>query len=121
MQPQTEGEAAFASFKGEADRNQPPKTARAAWIPKEAWQMADWRKELQRVGRERTRDVCKARCDFQCALQADRRKRVQSTGTRIEGFLEAGRVKEAWEHLAQCDRQVQGKHAYTNRKVLEQE
>ena len=43
-----------------------------------------------------TREVRKARCDFQRTLQEDRQLRVQAAGLNIEGLLEAGRVKEAW-------------------------
>ena len=61
--------------------------------------MEDWKDMLRRAGWEIMREVCKARCNFQGALQEDRRRRVQSAGSKMEGFLEAGRVKEAWDRL----------------------
>ena len=73
--------------------------AAEAWISKETWKLADQRAALNRTGQESTREVCKARRDFQHRLQKDRQKRVQTAGSHIEGFLEAGRVKEEWEHL----------------------
>ena len=42
-------------------------------------------------------------------------------GESIEGFLEEGRVKEAWYHLARWQRQVQGKQVHTTREGLDQE
>ena len=42
-------------------------------------------------------------------------------GSNIEGFLEAGRVKEAWEHIARWYRQEQGKQYHHTREGLKQE
>ena len=72
---------------------------RAKWISKETWQLADHRAALHWAGIISTREVCKARPNFQCALQADRPRRVKAMGASIEGLLEAVRLKEAWGHL----------------------
>ena len=96
---QTEGEVAVASLKGEVELNQYPKAVRAPCISKETRRMEYWRAALLWAGRAITREVCKARCDFQRALQKDRRRRVQASGLNIKGLLESGRVKEAWDHL----------------------
>ena len=81
------------------ERKQRLKASREAWISKGTWQTEDRKAGLQRAGIAITRDVRKARRDFQRALLADRRRRVQVMGTSIVGLLESGRVKEAWEHL----------------------
>ena len=47
--------------------------------------------------------------ESRCAIwinKEDRHRRVQAAGANIEGLLEAGRVKEAWDHLARWYRQV---------------
>ena len=82
--------------------------------------MADWRTALQRVGRSSTRKVQKERRDFQRALQADRRRRLQAAGTNIEELLVAGRFKEAWNHLTQWYRQWRCKEARPTREGLDQ-
>ena len=76
MQMQTEGEAAFAYIKWEVERKHQTTAVRAAWMSKETWKLADWRAEIQRVGRVSTREVCKARRVFQRALQEDRQRRM---------------------------------------------
>ena len=48
--PKTEGEAAFASLKGEAEQKNKPKALRNSWISKETCRLADWRAVLQREG-----------------------------------------------------------------------
>ena len=68
-----------------------------------------------------TREVRKARCDFQRTLQEDRQLRVQAAGLNIEGLLEAGRVKEAWDHLARRYLHAQGKQTHPNREGLDQD
>ena len=50
LRTQTEREAAFASLKGEMDRKNNPKAARAAWISKEIWQLEECREALQSSG-----------------------------------------------------------------------
>ena len=50
VRPQMEGWAAFAPLKGGVDIKKHPKAARAAWISKETWQMADWSAALKRAG-----------------------------------------------------------------------
>ena len=55
----------------------------------------DWRIAIQRSGRAITREVSKARHDFQHALQADRWQMVQAARANIEGLLESGRFKQA--------------------------
>ena len=62
------------------------------------------------------RVVRKARREFQRALQEDRRKMVQSAGTKIEGLLEAGRVKEAWDHLTWWYCQVREQQSHPTRE-----
>ena len=68
-------------------------------ISKETWRLADQRAVLLRTGRASTREVCKARRDFQHVLQEDRRQRVKTAGSTIEALMAYGRVKEAWDHL----------------------
>ena len=97
---QTDGEATFASLKVDVELKHLPKAVRSPWISKETWRLEDWRAALLWAGQESTREVQKAQRDFQRALQGDRRRRVQSAGSKIEGLLEAGRVKEAWVDLA---------------------
>ena len=63
------GEAAFVSLKGEVERKERPKTVRAPWISKETCRLVDQREALLRTGRVITREVHKARHDFQRALQ----------------------------------------------------
>ena len=46
---------------------------------------------------------------------------MQAAGEIIEGFLEAVRVKEVWDHLTRYYLQVWGKHAHPTREVLDQE
>ena len=64
VRPQTEGKVAFASLKGGVYSKKKPKSARAAWISKETYQLANWRVELQKGGRAITREVRKARHYF---------------------------------------------------------
>ena len=68
-----------------------------------------------------TREFCKARRDFQRALQEDRLRRVQAVGSNIECFMEAGRFKEAWYHFAGWCHQSQGKQDLPTREDLDQE
>ena len=119
--PKTEGEAAFASLKGEAEQKNKPKALRNSWISKETCRLADWRAVLQREGWASTREVCKARRNFQRALHEHRRRRVQAAGSNIEGLLATDRVKEAWDHLMQSYRHAQGKHVHPTREGLDQE
>ena len=93
---QTKGEAELVSLKGKVYRKQHPKAVRASWISKETCHMADRRTALHREGQERTREVCKARHDFQPTLQEGRRKRSQEERSNIEVLIEAVRVKEVW-------------------------
>ena len=93
---QMEGETAFECLKGEVERKQQTTAVRAEWIYKETWQLEYCRSAPQRAGRASTREVRKARRDFQHTLQEDRRQRVQAAGSNIEIFLEDVRVKEAW-------------------------
>ena len=95
VRSQTEGGGgvALTALKGEVDSKWLQKAARSAWISKDTWQLADRRPALQREGRVIKSEVSKVWSDFQCALQADRRRRVQAAGTSIEGLLEEGRVK----------------------------
>ena len=93
---------------------------RAKWISKETWQLADLRAALQISGRAIIWELGKARRDFQGVLQAYRHRRVQAVGISIECFLETGRVKEAWDHLAPWYLQVQGNHAHPTREGLDQ-
>ena len=86
-------------FRRELARKQQPKVSREEWISKETWQLANWRAELQRAGRESTREVYKVLSDFQQVLQEYIRQRVQAAGSNIEVFLEAVTVKEACDHL----------------------
>ena len=118
---QTDGEATFASLKVDVELKHLPKAVRSPWISKETWRLEDWRAALLRAGQESTREVQKARRDFQRALQGDRRQRVQSAGSKIEGLLEAGRVKEAWDHIARWYCHVREKQAHPTRKSLDQE
>ena len=99
VRPQIEGEMEFNSLKGEVGRKRRPKLEREAWISKATWQLVDRRTALQRAGRVRKREVRKVWRDFQRGLQADKRQRVQAVGANIEGLLETGRVKEAWDQL----------------------
>ena len=46
-----------------------------------------------------TREVRKARRDFQHMLQAYRQRRVQALGAKIEYLLETSMVEEAGDHL----------------------
>ena len=62
--------------------------------------MEDWRTAIQREGKARTREVRKARRDFQRTIQADRQQREQASGAKIEELLESVRVKEDWDYLA---------------------
>ena len=101
MRLQTDGEATFASLKVDVELKHLPKAVRSPWISKETWRLEDWRAALLRAGQESTREVHKARRDFQRALQGDRRRRVQLAGSNIEGLLEAVRVKEAW--VSHCE------------------
>ena len=63
----------------------------------------------------------KAWCNFQCTLQADRRKRVQAAVTSIEGLMEVFRAKEVWEHSTQWYRQVRDKQSHPTREGLDQD
>ena len=67
------------------------------------------------------REVCEAWHNFQHALHEVRQQRVQGAGTSIEDLMEAGRVKEEWDHLARWYRKVGVKHAHPTREGLEQE
>ena len=82
--------------------------------------MADQRRELLWSGRSSTREVRKARRNFQHVLQEDRRRRVKLTRGNIEGLLEAGRGKEAWDHLSRWYQQVRGKQTHPTREGLDQ-
>ena len=41
-------------------------------------------------------------------------------GANIEGLLEAGRFKEAWDHLAWWYRQLRGRQSHPTREGLDQ-
>ena len=74
------GGAVFASLKGEVEHKDRPKAVRVPCIPKEIWRLTDRRPALLQTERANTREVYKARQDFQRALQEDRRRRVQAAG-----------------------------------------
>ena len=112
VQPQMEGEAAFASIQEEVERKQEPKVVRYAWISRETWRLVDSRAALQLAGRASTGVVGKAWRNFQCSLQEDSQQRVQAAGSNIEVFLAAGRVKEAWDQLAHWYCNARGKQSH---------
>ena len=119
VRPQTEGGSEFTTIKGVVERTQRPNAVKASWISQATWQLLYWRTAFQRAGRASTREVRKARRNFQRMLQADRHQRVQAAGANVEELLEAGRFKESRYHLAQCCFQVRGKQSHFTREGLE--
>ena len=71
------------------------------------------------IGRASTREVSKARRDFQRGIQEDIRQRVKAAGLTIEGLMAAGRVKEAWDHLARWDRHAMGRQVHPTREGMD--
>ena len=112
MRLQTESGAAFTSLKGGVVRKHQTKAVRYAWISRETWRLVDSRAALQLAGRASTGVVGKAWRNFQCSLQEDSQQRVQAAVSNIEGFLVAGRVKEAWDQLAHWYCNARGKQSH---------
>ena len=73
---------------------------RSPWISKEKCRLADRRAVFIWTGRASTREICKARRDFQRTFEEDRHQGVQAAGETIKGWIAAGIVKEAWDNLA---------------------
>ena len=64
VRPLTEGEAAFAMFKGVVDRTQRQMKAPASWISQETWCLANRRTSLLRTGRANAMEARQLRREF---------------------------------------------------------
>ena len=109
------------SLKGEAERKDQKKAVREPWISKETWRLGYQRSALLWAGRASSREVCKARRDFQCALQEDRWQGQRSAGKNKESLMVDGRVKEEWDHLARCYCRAWINQVHPTRESLDQE
>ena len=98
---QPEGEAVFATIKGELYRTQQTKMVRPSWISQKIWRLVDRRTALQREERDSAREASQARSDFQPSLQEDRRQHVQEARKYIEAIMESRNIREAWDRILQ--------------------
>ena len=76
--------------------------------------MADRRAALQRAAGASERELRQAWHDFQRALQAAKRRKVQAAVTTIEALLETGITKDTWDHISQWYCKVRGKQPHPN-------
>ena len=120
VRPLTEGEAAFATLKGEVSRTYQKTTARASWIYQDTWRLADIRTALQRAGRASATEVRQVRRELLQALQANIRKIVQEAVTSIELLMESGKAQEAWVRISRWYRQARGAQAPPTTEALDE-
>ena len=79
---------------------QPREHQRNAWISEETWRLIDERVTMRRKARART-GMRRLGREIQKSLKGDRKRRVEETGTAIEGLLteDPPDAKGAWRQM----------------------